>query len=129
MFLNDLSIDVGPGQAGSATTTCTVPYAMNLLSAQSHMHQHATHFRARTGSGQLVYETSDWNEPKSRVFDPPLALSAGDTITFRCDYFNDTPSALAFGEHATTNEMCIFGGVYFPAPEGKLWNCINGTSF
>jgi hypothetical protein len=57
------------------------------------------------------------------VFDPPLALAKGDSITWTCDYDNPTESTLTFGESATTNEMCILSGRYFPSTDGETIEC------
>jgi hypothetical protein len=27
-----------------------------------------------------------------------------------------------------TDEMCILGGFFYPAPAGKGWNCFNGDN-
>jgi hypothetical protein len=73
-----------------------------------HMHQRGTRFSVSAGPGgvQQVYETDRWLAP-SRRFDPPLRLSAGDSLNYACTFFNDTTAPLTFGESALDNEMCV----------------------
>jgi len=42
----------------------------------------------------------------------------GDKIHFECDYVNATSSALTFGESASTNEMCVLFGQFYPYDTG-----------
>jgi hypothetical protein len=37
------------------------------------------------------------------------------SITWDCSYYNDTGSALTFGDSAAKNVMCIYIGQYYPA--------------
>jgi hypothetical protein len=53
------------------------------------------------------------------VFSPALGLSAGTSIRWACSYTNNTGQTLTFGESAAKNEMCIFTGTYYPAPDGN----------
>jgi hypothetical protein len=116
-FLNN-NLSIPPtGQPFSLTQTCTIPVDLNVIKADSHMHQHATHFIA-TNAGRTVYETSDWNEPKPTLFDPPFQYAAGSTVTFTCTWVNNTGMTLTFGESARTNEMCIFSGNVYPTVMG-----------
>lgn len=121
-FLNP-GIYVEPYQTGSATDTCAVPLDIQLIDVVSHMHRFGTGFSSQTGAGEAVYHTTDWDEPKPAVFDPPLAIGAGDSITYTCQYKNVLDTPLTFGESASTNEMCILSGTYFPAPGGQTLGC------
>jgi hypothetical protein len=47
-----------------------------------------------------------------------MDIKKGTAINWACTYQNGTGKALTFGEHAQTNEMCIFSGLYYPAPGG-----------
>jgi hypothetical protein len=124
LFFNNLAIYVAPNGPGQATKTCTLPYDAKLINAVSHMHQYATSFVATASSGETIYETTDWDEPVPKLFEPPLALAAGTQITFTCSYQNNTGSALTFGDSAKHNEMCILAGAYYPAPDGAGIECI-----
>lgn len=120
LFFNNLAVSVPANATGFAEKTCTLPQDLWLMNAVSHMHQYGTRFRATTNDGTVLYETDDWAEPEERKFETPLRLPAGTAITFRCDYDNPTNAPLRFGESARTDEMCIFTGQFYPAPNGGI---------
>ncbi|HVU04683.1 MAG TPA: hypothetical protein VHE30_23170 [Polyangiaceae bacterium] len=117
IFLNDVGVRVPPGTS-TATTTVSMPYDVKLLGAGSHMHRRAVGFDSTTNDGREIYTTTDWNEPVAAAFDPTIDIAQGGSITWSCTYDNQTGQTLTFGESAATNEMCIFSGVYYPAPNG-----------
>jgi hypothetical protein len=112
MFLNNLGLKVPVGKS-TQTGTFVLPSDVMMLRASSHMHRHGSHFVATTGAGTMLYESSVWEEPVPRVFNPPLAVHAGDKITWSCDFENDTGTTLGFGESAAKNEMCIFSASFY----------------
>ena len=118
VLLNNVGISVPPGPS-SATKSFTIPSDIKLLVAVSHMHEHAIGFTSSTSDGRTLYTTTQWSEPKTAQFDPPMDIAAGTTITWTCSYQNDTGQTLTFGESASQNEMCIFNSVYYPAPDGS----------
>ena len=121
IFLNNGSLSVPPGKS-SASATLALPTSVgdiHLLNAQSHMHRQGVHFESTTGDGTPIYSSDSWNEPAPQTYDPPIALPSGSSITWKCDYENPTSATLTFGESASTNEMCIFVGLYYPAPDGN----------
>src|SRR5207245_2573241 len=83
LFLTALDIHVPPGTSGSASTTCATPHELNLINVQSHMHQHAKHFQATLGSGEVLYQNDSWDEPLLRLFNPPRTLAAGAPVTLK----------------------------------------------
>jgi hypothetical protein len=117
IFLNNLAIRVRPGQS-TASHSYTVPYDIKLLGGVSHMHRTGVGFTSSTSDGRVIYEGTDWNEPKEATFDPPMEIAAGTGITWSCSYNNTSNTTLTFGESAATNEMCIFSGTFYPAPGG-----------
>ena len=127
LFVIDTKIAVPPSSTATVSDDCTIPQDMNLVRASSHMHQHGTGFVA-TVAGSTVFQTSTWNDPKPALFDPPMALHAGDPLHFACTFANNTAQTLVFGESALTDEMCIFTGSFYPAPAGQATidasNCV-----
>jgi hypothetical protein len=117
MFLNQGRLIVGPGTS-KHSSQFTVPYAIRMLNAVSHMHSRGTHFTATTNTGATIYDGSNWDEPEARAFDPALDIAAGSVITWACDYNNPTAQTLTFGESATQNEMCILNAVFYPTNPG-----------
>ena len=124
LFINTIGISVPPNSSGEATNHCTVPKDIQLLSATSHMHSHGVYFTARGDKDQLLYETTEWEEPEPWHFNPPRKLGAGSSVNVRCEYQNDTDRTLNFGESAATNEMCIFSGLYYPAEFAEAITCL-----
>jgi hypothetical protein len=117
VFMNNVSIDIPPGQnPTTATATCIMPQAMNVMASASHMHQRATQFVATTGS-QTLYQTTTWADPVPSLYTPPIQLPSGAPVTFSCTYTNDTPYDLTFGESALTNVMCIYSMQFFPVTD------------
>jgi len=127
-FNNVAGINVLPHSPGTATMTCNIPSDIKIISAVSHMHKHATHFKATTGSGEVLYEGTDWDEPEPRQFDPGFPIPRNTKITHVCDFQNDTSTVLRFGNSAITNEMCIFQGTFYPSATGQMLTC-NGGGF
>lgn len=113
IFLNQTLLAVPPG-ASTASRQFAVPYSIQMIRAVGHMHKRGTNFSAVTNAGQDIYDTTSWDEPVERVFDPPLAIAGGATITWSCAYQNPTATVFTFGESATSNEMCIMYGLFYP---------------
>jgi hypothetical protein len=61
---------------------------------------------------ELVVDAHGWDED-TVVFDPPLALGAGDVLDVRCDYNNPTAEYVMDGSSAKHDEMCVTGGLYY----------------
>jgi hypothetical protein len=125
IFYQQASIMIpATGQPYTSTTTCNVPQDINLLSADSHMHQRATQFLA-TAAGQTLYQTNEWSDPTLSVYSPPIHLASGTPLTWSCTYLNETGSPLTFGESAQTNVMCIYQGTFYPVADvtNPVLNC------
>lgn len=123
LFFSNGAIDVPPGQSGVVVQkSCTLPFAVNLVQATGHMHQHGRAFEATSG-GVSIFSSTAYSDVAPALFDPPLPLAAGSVVTFACTYDNSDGSApLRFGDSARTDEMCIFSAQFFPAPFGG-WTC------
>jgi hypothetical protein len=119
IFLNYLGLRVPPGTS-TQSGTYVLPSDISLIGAASHMHRWGKHFEAKTGDGQLLYETSEWAEPKPVRFDPPLVLTKGTAIDWSCEYDNDTGATISFGDSAVKNEMCIFPGEFYDDKGAQL---------
>jgi hypothetical protein len=124
LFFSNSAIDVPAGQSGVvAQKTCTLPFAVNLVQATGHMHQHGRAFVA-SAAGATLFSSTVYSDVAPALFDPPLALPAGTAVTFACTYDNSDGSApLRFGDSARTDEMCIFSAQFYPAPFGG-WSCL-----
>ena len=119
LFLNTALLSVPPGMSTQSRTSGPLPATTNLLSAVSHMHSRAVNFTAKSSDGVMIYQGTEWNEPKPTYFQAPYPkLKQGTTINWACTYNNTTGQTLTFGESANTNEMCILAGVVWPDQQG-----------
>jgi len=112
-FTLAFNINVPPGEAGYASGSMSFSDEVRLLWVLPHMHWHGTRFTVSAG-GQPIFETNNWETPPY-PFDPPLAIPAGQSLDYECEYFNGESVPLTFGESATTNEMCVLVAQYYNA--------------
>jgi hypothetical protein len=111
--MSTLKLDIEPYQSKTIPVDCTAPADMNLVSVSSHMHRHGVAFRSDV-AGQFLYTSSTWDDPPRKLFEPSRVIKMGDKIHFECDYVNNSASPLTFGESASTNEMCVLFGQFYP---------------
>jgi hypothetical protein len=102
----------------TASGTCTPPIQANapvhILGGTPHMHTAGIHMKVTInhvgGAPQVIHDLPfDFMSQTSYPLDG-VVMNAGDTITTDCTY--NRPST--FGQ-ATSNEMCYFFTVYYPA--------------
>jgi hypothetical protein len=122
MELNQGILSVPPGES-TQSHTYAVPYDLSVFYTISHMHKQGVHFIAKTNAGTTLYETTTWDEPTPKLYDPPVVIPANTIITYSCDYKNGTGMTLTFGQSAQTNEMCIFFSQFYStqssSPQGQ----------
>jgi hypothetical protein len=124
MFYGNYSLNIPAHSTIDQSQTCKIPFDMKLIGATGHMHKHATKFVA-TIDNNMIYETESWDGPPQKQFTPAMDLTANQALTWTCSYFNDTDNPLFFGNSASTNEMCIFVGIYYPTADSEtLFNCL-----
>ncbi|HEX4337095.1 MAG TPA: hypothetical protein VH062_14355 [Polyangiaceae bacterium] len=122
MFLFAGNLSVPPGMSTHSYSQ-VMPADVKILQATGHMHSRGTHFVANavSATGALprqIWASDTWDEPPSTDYTPGFAIPGGDSVQFTCTYQNATSKTLSLGESAATNEMCLFFGVYYPAPGG-----------
>jgi hypothetical protein len=130
LFYYDPFILLPPLAQTSARMHCLLNQDITLVGGSSHMHHRGVSFEATvSGSApQQLYASTNWENPEPKVFPTPLALKAGDTIDFHCDYDNTDPTAVIDGPSAASNEMCIWSGPYYPRADPGSEICIGGGS-
>lgn len=106
------------GQKSRAQEICPIFKDINLLNAQSHMHKRGVGYVAKERDSSGVeqgelFSTTQWEEVDLRRFSPPKPLKAGQAVDFACDYDNKSDQDVIQGL-ATTDEMCMFIGLYYP---------------
>ena len=124
----------GPGTQ-TVSGTCTAPTGANFFSMSTHTHKHATAaWVDYTHNGQTTkivhtgstssYPTdqepgsgTDWEHPGIGLWVAPnfLTVQDGDSFDYNCSYENNDSMAVTTGQSASTNEMCMAIGYYFPA--------------
>lgn len=117
-FMYDPFIRVPAQSAGVAREVCTVSKDVTLVNAQSHMHARGVGYVANlvdTSGAQVqqLYSTTTWQHVVSKRMDPPVQISAGQMIDFRCNYTNNETRMVSQGR-TTRDEMCMFIGLYYP---------------
>jgi hypothetical protein len=79
-----------------------------IAAASSHMHQGGTHFKMSVKeTGQLLFETTTWSEPKPALFDVQKIV-VDETQSFQLDCSFDNASGV---DQHFPQQMCV-GGMY-----------------
>jgi hypothetical protein len=79
-----------------------------IAAASSHMHQGGTHFKMSVKeTGQLLFETTTWSEPKPALFDVKKIV-VDETQSFQLDCSFDNQSGV---DQHFPDQMCV-GGMY-----------------
>jgi hypothetical protein len=122
-FLYNPFITLRPTSSGTARMACPVTQDATLLSAVSHMHSRGVGSQAHLWDKSPAladavpimrfYDEPKWEEPAAVQFDTPVSLTTGQWIDWSCDYVNSESRSVAQGL-ATTDEMCMFVGLYYP---------------
>jgi hypothetical protein len=137
ILFSDVNISLAPHSKSRVTMTCTIPQDFHPAELWSHMHQRASNFVATTNDaaattalGGMLYVEPDWSEPQPSIYpyDPAITIKSGSTITFSCDFNNDTDKTITYGDSAQTNEMCIFHGMYWPRMPTAAESCRGGMT-
>jgi hypothetical protein len=137
IIFSNVNIMVPAHAKARSTMTCTLPQDFHPAALWSHMHHWARNFIATTNDaaattalGGVLYAEQDWSEPKPRIYGiaPAITIKSGSTITFSCDFDNDTDKALTFGDSARSNEMCILHGMYWPRMPANAEQCYGGMT-
>ncbi len=105
-----------PGQETSDTTSCAVPYDVEIFGLMSHFHELGTHFEIEAikgGEAASIYEDDDWAHPKYQSFAPTLSLAAGDKIRWTCTW-NNTRETLVLPNKGSKDEMCMVFAAAYP---------------
>jgi len=95
-------------------STAPLPNAYSIFTSWSHMHRTSVKFTA-SANGSVFYTETNWDTPQLFKHTPYMQMKGGTSISWSCDYYNTTSQALAFGDSAINNVMCIYLGQYFPA--------------
>ena len=123
-WLGTETINIPAQSAGTAAATCTpARLGMNtsdpihVLFSWPHMHKLGTHMKSvvnrKGGAPETLYDGA-FSFEFQVLYDTPMLLNPGDTVTTTCSYQNTTASPVAFGQ-STTQEMCFNFAYAWPA--------------
>jgi hypothetical protein len=118
----NVDINVPAKGTAKAHAACPVQQDITLLANVSHMHSRGDGYvanllnKAPSAGGTKVeelYTGTDWEHPERKVWTGGKKLTKGQWIDWECHYTNPENRNVAQGQN-TTNEMCMFIGVYWP---------------
>lgn len=108
---------------------CGLPGGTSIINMSTHMHRTGVrfdYFNKRGGAlGDHLHHESNWEHPVARRFDPPYQVTEGETFRFECGFDNFTDAPVMVGQ-ASTDEMCLGSGYYFPKVDRMSELCITG---
>jgi hypothetical protein len=119
LFFYNSRIVIQPRSKATVQAHCELPQDLTLVYGASHMHARGVSQRSwligiNGGVAMPLFDTKDWSEPRTKTYDPPIALHAGQFIGFSCDYENLENRTIHEGPK-TTDEMCMAPfGYYAP---------------
>ena len=87
---------------------------LNVFQLTSHMHRHGERFEIyRISTGELLHRSLAYDSAPLDLFNPPVALTAGDGLRFQCTHANyDSDTPIRYGL-TSEDEMCIMFGFYY----------------
>lgn len=141
------AIPANTNKTTKGPTTCTAPADIRIVELHGHYHSHTVRNSAwkvtPDGTRTLIYESYDWHEPASLMFDSvhdnhapdPVAKVAGgangilefkkgDRMEWECEVENHDSWSLPFTNQVDKGEMCIMSGFYAPST-GSTWSCVS----
>jgi hypothetical protein len=124
--------DPGPGAAGfriparsteTVESTCEVTETFRAIASMPHMHENGTAFDLLLKRGdtpmESILELFSWSFETQLFYNLPIELQAGDELTVRCDFQNNTDDAIFAGPR-TADEMCFAFTYVTPPPQGAF---------
>jgi hypothetical protein len=136
MFYYNSFVTVPARQHATATMACPVSQDVTLGAQVSHMHKRGIGYTATLLDGdplegrhemKTLYEGTAWDEPLTEINAPALELKTGQWIKWSCAYENLEDSNVAQGQQ-TTDEMCMFLGMYWPRSPEMDWCMAPGST-
>jgi len=120
LWLMNEAIDLPPRARTDLETTCTLPRELTLYDVVPHTHALGVGVEAfivgGAHDGKKIYASTAWSEGPRVRLEPPLTLTAGDSIRFVCHYENTTDARVVFGDDAA-DEMCVIAGHFASGAE------------
>ena len=106
---------------------CAVPRGAQFFELTTHARrfmQSASVHRYHDGMiGEELVSSTDYENPVVARWSPPYLTFGDDELCYDCSYRNDGDVTVYQGQSATTTEMCMAIGYYFPATATST--CVN----
>ena len=124
----NIEIAVPPHGVQTVSGHCDPPPGGQFFAMTTHAHRFMTdanvhRYRAGAVLEELV-DSTDYENPGFAKWSAPfLTFESGEEIYYECSYRNDGDTVVNQGQSATTTEMCMAIGYYFPAAHSAL--CLN----
>jgi hypothetical protein len=101
------------GEDYSQTIPCTIKEPGTMFAWFPHMHALGKHMTVTLNDVAFHDEDYDWQNQIYYLHDTPLA--AGDVMNVTCTWNNDTGQEVTTGTGLSSDEMCFFVFVRYPA--------------
>ncbi len=122
-----IQIDLPPAATTATDCSYTWPEAagtVKAIAAFPHMHKLGTSIWTKqnpSGAAVDLGKNDPWNFNNQPFLPVAATLQPGDVIETRCEWNNNTPNDVKFGEY-TEDEMCFSFTMYYPrATSFKSW--------
>jgi len=114
--LGNTSLSIPANSKVTQSKTFTFNATTTILMLTSHTHKLGEKFVIKISggarNGQVVYESTDWENPLIKDFPTPLVINKGEGLTSEITYNNNTNKAVKFGL-TSEDEMGIIFGYYY----------------
>jgi len=115
--VRDEHINIPAATEHTEWSRCVFNEDVEVLFLAAHQHKLGTRFTIAPFDGETVgdvmFENTDWHDPKITQYDPPLVVPAGTGFEFSCTWDNENDFEINYGLTAE-DEMCNMAVVHTP---------------
>lgn len=110
---------------GTVSGKCNVTSNLKFFVMTTYTHKQGVHTSVKDGA-ITVFDSTNWEHPGTQHWDksPYFSFTSGK-LTYQCEYLNPNSYQILYGDSATTQEMCMAIGYYFPAVDGGGRFCLD----
>jgi hypothetical protein len=130
-YNNDISIPPN-AQGVKVTASCSLPSNVKFWTVSTHSHKQSVATEIDDGTTP-IFQATDWEHPGSHDFAGPTFYSfTNNKLTWSCTYDNTGDNkgmTVVAGPSASTNEMCMATGYFFPSTGPKFEVVSGGQCF
>jgi len=134
--VRDETIEIPANTEHTEWSRCLMNEDVEVLFLASHTHALGIEFTVAPYDGKtvgdVIYENTDWHDPKITQYDPPLIVPAGQGFEWTCTWLNPSDEPVSYGS-SSLEEMCNLAIVHMPfsmsaecevveTSDGVLWD-------